>query len=140
MSPWQIRAVRWLLAAVYLYAGSQKLFAVEAFAAAIGHYQLLPEFGNLLIASVLPSVEIVTALALLSGLWWRAAALISSVLNSMFCIALLSAVVRGLSIDCGCFGSEAGAWSSVEIALLRALGLLGLSLYLLFVQPPSAKE
>lgn len=140
MNRWIIGGVRWLLAAVFLYAGSQKLFATQSFADAIGRYQLLPEFASLLVASVLPSLEIITAVVLISGLWWRAAALISCAMNSAFCVALLSAAVRDLSIDCGCFGGEAGVWSSVEVALLRAAGLLGLSLYLLLVQPAQDEE
>lgn len=131
MTSWVIRGVRWLLAAVYLYAGANKLFDVEGFAAAVSRYQLLPDWGDWLAAAVLPSLELVTAAALLFGVWWRAAALISVGLNSMFSLALFSALLRGLSIDCGCFGSVSGAWSSVEVALLRAVGLLGLSIYLL---------
>ncbi len=132
-------AVRLIVGGVFFYAGSQKLLDTLAFAEAIGRYQLLPDWGNLLLASVLPTLEVVVAIALLLPRWWRAASLLSILLNSLFSVALLSAMIRGLSIDCGCFGSTAGMWSSLAAALLRATGLLGMSLYL-FLSEPSCRE
>jgi len=90
---------------------------------------------NLSVAAVLPFLEIYTALLLLTGAWLRAASWLSILMYSMFSVALLSAAMRGLSIDCGCFGSSAGAWSSVGVALLRAIALLCFSLALLVVLP-----
>lgn len=134
-----ILALRWVLAGVFIYAGVTKALDVAAFSAAIGRYDLLPETGNLLVAMVLPYIEIYTALLLLSGCWLRPAALVSVLMYSVFCAALLAAALRGLSIDCGCFGSEAGAWSSVKIALLRAVALLAFSVYLLLALPHQEK-
>jgi uncharacterized membrane protein YphA (DoxX/SURF4 family) len=123
--------LRLILAAVFLYAGITKALDVNAFSQAIGRYDLMPVTANFIVAAVLPYLEIYTALLLLAGLWLRAATWISILMCSTFCVALLSAAVRGLSIDCGCFGSSAGAWSSVGVALLRAVALLAFSLYLL---------
>lgn len=131
--------VRLIVAGVFLFAGSQKVFNTLAFAEAIGRYQLLPDWGNLLLASILPAIEIVVAIALLLPRWWRAAALLGIALNSVFAVVLLSAMIRGLSIDCGCFGSTAGLWSTLAAALLRATGLLGMSLYL-FLSEESCQE
>jgi hypothetical protein len=94
---------------------------------------MLPELGNMVLASTLPYAEIYTGLLLCSGRWVRSAALLSVLMYSMFCVALLTAALRGLSIDCGCFGAAAGVWSSVGVALLRSLALLGLSSYLFVV-------
>ena len=130
MNRWGELLVRWLLAGVFLYAGISKTLDVAAFATAIGRYQLLSVELNMLVATVLPYLEIYTAILLLSGCWMRAATLLSILLYTVFTVALLSAALRGLSIDCGCFGSTSGAWSSVGVALLRACALLGFSLYL----------
>nr|WP_320049710.1 MauE/DoxX family redox-associated membrane protein [uncultured Desulfuromonas sp.] len=132
-------AVRLMVAGVFLYAGSQKVLDPLSFAEAIGRYQLVPVWGNLLLASVLPMLEIVVAIALLLPRWWRAASLLSIALNTVFSVALLSAMIRGLSIDCGCFGGTVGLWSSLAAALLRATGLLGMSLYL-FLSEESCRE
>lgn len=123
--------LRLILAAVFLYAGITKSLDVNAFSQAIGRYDLMPEMANFIVAVVLPYLEIYTALLLLSGQWHQAASWLSVLMCSTFCLALLSAAVRGLSIDCGCFGSSSGAWSSVGVALLRAIALLAFSLYLL---------
>ncbi len=133
MQHYVIMGLRWLLGAIFLYAGITKALDVAVFATAIGRYAMLPELGNMLLASTLPYLEISTALLLFSGRWLRPAALLSVLMYSMFCVALLTAALRGLSIDCGCFGSAAGAWSSVGVALLRSVSLLGLSGYLFFV-------
>lgn len=131
--------LRWVLAAVFLYAGATKALDVTAFSSAIGRYDLLPEVGNLLVATVLPYLEIYTALLLLSGCWLRPAALVSVLMCGVFCAALLAAALRGLSIDCGCFGPSSGAWASVKIALLRAVALLAFSVYLLLALPHQEK-
>lgn len=123
--------LRLILVAVFLYAGITKALDVNAFSQAIGRYDLMPEIANFIVAAVLPYLEIYTALVLLSGLWLRAATWLSILMCSAFCLALFSAAVRGLAIDCGCFGSSTGAWSSVGVALLRAVALLAFSLYLL---------
>lgn len=130
MMRWLVIGLRILVAAVFLYAGSQKVFAVAEFAAAINRYQILPLWGGALVASVLPTLEIIVAVALLLPGWWRSGALVSIALNGVFCAALLSALLRDLPIDCGCFGDSAGLWSSLGAAQLRASGLLGISLYL----------
>lgn len=125
--------LRLVLAAVFLYAGISKALDVSAFSQAITRYELLPAVLNLSVAAVLPFLEIYTALLLLTGVWLRAASWLCILMYCVFIAALLSAVVRGLSIDCGCFGSSASAWSSVGAALLRAVALLCFSVALLFV-------
>lgn len=132
--------LRLILAAVFLYAGITKALDVNAFSQAIGRYDLMPEMANFVVAAVLPYLEIYTALLLLAGLWQRAAIWLSVFMCSAFCLALFSAAVRGLSIDCGCFGSSAGAWSSVGVALLRAIALLTFSLYLLLATADNAVD
>ena len=139
MNPRILLVLRWVLAAVFLYAGVTKALDVAAFSAAIGRYDLLPEAGNHLVATVLPYLEIYIAFLLLSGCWLRTAALISVLMCGVFCAALLAAALRGLSIDCGCFGSASGAWSSVGVALLRAVALLAFSVYLLLALPHQEK-
>ncbi|MBS2022080.1 MAG: hypothetical protein JST92_06690, partial [Deltaproteobacteria bacterium] len=75
-------------------------------------------------AIALPWVEIVLGLAVAIGplVWRRAAALALSGLLVAFTIAVAQAVVRGINIDCGCFGGDSGpvTWLTVarDVALL----------------------
>jgi hypothetical protein len=71
-------------------------------------------------------VEIAAGAAVVAGprVWVRAGALASGGLMTVFTIAVLSAVVRGINISCGCFGSGSGpiTWVTVlrDVALLAA--------------------
>ena len=44
----------------------------------------------------------------LTGVWLRAAALLITSLTAMFFLLIVSALVRGLNIECGCFGTIGG--------------------------------
>ncbi|HOE97346.1 MAG TPA: MauE/DoxX family redox-associated membrane protein, partial [Candidatus Sumerlaeota bacterium] len=71
-------------------------------------------------------LEILCGALLVLGIWSRPAALLIAGMLCLFFVALASAVVRGLEIDCGCFGAlmQGGiGWGS----LARTLVLLGLA-------------
>ena len=97
------------------------------FAQEIANYQLAPglaPYG----AMLLPAIEIVLGGALILGSRrWRAGAAVGLVgLLLVFTGAVLTAVVRGINIDCGCFGGGASpvTWWTVgrDVALLAAAG------------------
>jgi len=96
---------RWIIAAVFLYAGVVKILDPAAFAVDINNYRLMPYPVAGMTAAVLPWLEVMCAGLLVSGRWMRGAALILVALNTVFLLAILSAMVRGLDISCGCFGS-----------------------------------
>ena len=60
-------------------------------------------------------------------------ALLLALLNSVFILVLASVVLRGLSIDCGCFGPDAG--TTPLQALGRDLVLLALAIAVYRQQP-----
>jgi uncharacterized membrane protein YphA (DoxX/SURF4 family) len=101
-------AARIVLGLVFLLYGLDKVFQPDEFARAIANYRLLPhELVNLL-AVVLPWVECLCGLMLLSGQWVRSAALVAAFLLAVFVIAVSITLVRGLDINCGCFDSGEG--------------------------------
>jgi len=57
----------------------------------------------------------------------KESALVATFLFAAFVFMLGQAVLRGIEVDCGCFG---GSGTSAEVALLRALALFAGSLYL----------
>ena len=99
---------RLLLGGVFVWAGTVKALDVPSFAGQIAAYQLLPYAWNYLVAGALPSVELLAGALLVGNLRVKAAALLTALLNGVFIVVLLSVLVRGLSIDCGCFGPDAG--------------------------------
>lgn len=94
----------WLLAALFLYAGSFKLLHPDALLNDIQSYNLVPYRMAYLGAYLLPALEIAAALGLciprlrLESVW------IVTVLTVVFIVALASAWGRGIDISCGCFG------------------------------------
>lgn len=124
---------RLLLGGLFLYAGLVKGQDVTAFARDLAAYQLLPYAFNYLVAATLPYVEVLAGALLLLGRNVRGAALLLALLTLVFIAAILSALLRGLEIDCGCFGS--GAATPLWLALLRDFGILVLAHFSYHLRP-----
>ena len=128
-------ALRIVLGGVFLYAGGLKVADPSAFAGSVAAYKLLPTFGNYLVASTLPWVEVLCGMLLISGYRLRAGAILILLMNLVFAVALTSAIVRGLDIDCGCF-KQGGPKTSPWIALLRDLAFIAVTVILLWMNAP----
>ena len=121
--------VRLGICAIFLAAGIGKLLDPGLFFDEIGNYQLLPEQGIPAVVWFLPTLEIVTAGVLLCNVWVKEACWILLGLMVLFTLAILSAWVRGLNIECGCFGAL-GSWGSYPWWILRNLLLAAGLVYL----------
>ena len=121
---------RLLLGGVFLWAGAVKALDVPAFAGQVAAYQLLPYAWNYLVAGALPYVELLAGALLVCNLRVKPAALLTALLNGVFIVVLLSVLARGLNIDCGCFGPDAG--TTPLQALGRDLVLLALAVAVYF--------
>lgn len=116
---------RLVLGGLFLYAGLIKAGDVTAFARDVAAYELLPYALNYLVAATLPYVEIVAGALLVANRHVRAASLLLAVLTVVFMGAIVSVLLRGLEVDCGCFGGS-GA-TPPGLALLRDFVILGLA-------------
>ena len=117
---------RLALALVFIYAGAVKIQDIVAFAGHVAAYQLLPYAVNYLVAATLPYVEFLAGVLLLLNVRVRPALVVIGGLTSVFMGALLSVLIRGLDIDCGCFDPAGGQDVSAGTALLRDVGLMAL--------------
>jgi putative oxidoreductase len=126
---WVALALRIVFAGLFVLAGALKLLDPAAFAMEINRYQLIPWWSCALLALLLPWLEIFVGIALLTRWFSRGALAWVTALLIVFSLALLSAMLRGLSIDCGCFGR---VWQSTGTfwPLLRNLVLLGMTVFL----------
>lgn len=115
---------RLIVALVFIYAGAVKMQDVTAFAGHIAAYQLLPYAANYLVAATLPYVEFLAGLLLLLNTRVAPALLVIGSMTLVFMAALVSVLVRGLEIDCGCFDPGGGTDVTAGVALLRDLGLM----------------
>jgi uncharacterized membrane protein YphA (DoxX/SURF4 family) len=122
---------RLVLGCVFLVAGATKIPDPGGLAASIRSYELsLPEWFVSLSAHALPYLEVMLGVYLLAGLFQKVFAWATTGLTALFLLALLQGALRGLEIDCGCFGSSAGETSSLWLAAVRDVGLLLLGLHL----------
>jgi uncharacterized membrane protein YphA (DoxX/SURF4 family) len=121
---------RLALGIIFLYAGIEKIIAPQEFAVAVYNYRLLPDWSINMVAVILPWLEAFLAAGLITGIYVRGSALLSSLLFLVFAIALTTSLVRGLDISCGCFGGSIGNinW----LYLVRDTGLLSMSIFALF--------
>lgn len=103
---WLPLAARLFLGAVFLYASADKLFFPADFARAVYNYQILPDSLINLTALILPWLEFLLGLCLITGVWLPGALLWSNSLLWAFFLALLFNHYRGLDVDCGCFSSR----------------------------------
>jgi uncharacterized membrane protein YphA (DoxX/SURF4 family) len=103
--PWLTTAGRLFLTGVFLLSGWPKLIDPVGTVHSVRAFQLLPEALVPAFAYALPMVELSIAALLLVGLFTRYAALVFAGMMVMFLFGIAAAWARGLSIDCGCFGS-----------------------------------
>ena len=134
---WLLRALRWVLGAVFILAGAFKVFQPAQFATAVANYRLLPHELINLAALTLPAIEVTAGLLLLAGAWVRGSALVVTGLSAVFFVAIISALARGLNIECGCFGTIGGSKVGLT-SLALDVALLGLAGWLCWLakKPP----
>ncbi len=122
-------AFRLVLGGLFVYAGAVKVLEPLDFAQNIRNYQLVGQSLSFVAAIVLPWLEILAGLALILGVWTRGAALVVTGLLVFFIVLTAVTMVRGLDVDCGCFGSlsRKSGWG----VILEDLGMLVLGLALL---------
>jgi uncharacterized membrane protein YphA (DoxX/SURF4 family) len=125
-------ALRLLLAAVFLVAAWTKLRQPWAmFALSIDAYGILPEPAVVFVARTLPWAELALGLLLLTGAFPRFSTAAAAAILFFFFIVLVRSYVKGLQIDCGCFGfGEAlSARTLARDALLLLAALAAAALY-----------
>ena len=139
LAQWFSTAVRFVLAGVFLAAGGLKAVDPQSSVAAVRAYRLLPASLETVVGWGLPFAEIALGLLLVVGAFTRLMAVVSALVLAVFVAAVVSASVRGLSIDCGCFGgggTVAPGQADYTGEILRDTMLLLLALWLVW-QPRS---
>jgi len=125
--------LRLVLGTVVLAAGLLKITQPETSARAVRAYQLLPYDVAGYVGYALPIVEVAVGLLLVLGLFTRVSAIVSGLLMVAFIVGISSAWARGLTIDCGCFGSGgtiAASQTQYPWEIARDVGLLACAVWL----------
>jgi uncharacterized membrane protein YphA (DoxX/SURF4 family) len=131
---------RLILGVVLILAGALKVTSPAQSALAVRAYKVLPYDLAGYVGFALPVVEIGIGLLLVLGLFTRVSAVLGGLLMLIFIAGIISAWVRGLSLDCGCFGGGGTiASSQTQYArdVLRDAGLVLCAVWLV-VRPHTA--
>jgi len=121
---WLGLVVRLGAAAVWIVAGVAKIPDIEGFRVQVERYLILPHVFAVPFAYLLPFFEVGLGLYLGAGLFVRGSAFVGSAVMVLFLVAQVQAWARGLSIDCGCFGTL----SQTRVGLMSVLRDLALGL------------
>ena len=131
-SPIVFTIIRLILGILFIWAATPKIANPQAFAEIIGNYQILPFALVNPAAIVLPWIEALCGVSLLTNRLIRGSALIFVALMLIFLLATVFNMVRGLDITCGCFSVSADkASGSQSVNLLRNVLLLILGIFVL---------
>ena len=75
-------------------------------AESVENYRILPTSAVNLFGITLPGVEVVAGLFLMLGIFTSGSLCVVTMLIVMFLIGILWAILQGLDIECGCFGTS----------------------------------
>ncbi len=123
------------MAGLFLFSGAAKLGWLDSitsagidpytFAGSVKGFRLLHNDLIPYVTFLVPWLEVVSGAGLLLGLCTRGAARVIALLLILFCLAMVSVIVRGLDVECTCFGKFLGGavngWSILRNVVLLAI-------------------
>jgi uncharacterized membrane protein YphA (DoxX/SURF4 family) len=114
---------RFGLVAVFLLSGLAKLTRRAEFTSAVRNYKLVPDRVGALVGRLLPPLEVAAGALLSLGFGVRPVAALLGACLVVFSGAVAINLLRGRTIDCGCFGPVAArriTWWTVARNLVLA--------------------
>ena len=136
-TPWASRwafLFRIIVGGIFLISGLAKIADPVRFLLTLREFQLLPRVLESFLAVYIPWLEFLLGLCMVLGILHRTASLMIAGLNGFFIVAIGSVMVRGIEVDCGCFGLLADVLHLPDHAdgkaIIRNLVLMGMCLYI----------
>ena len=131
---WVTGVFRLVLGGIFLVSGLAKIADPVRFLLTLREFRLLPGTMEVFLALYLPWLEFVLGLGTILGILQRTSALLIAGLNGLFILALASVLLRGIEVDCGCFGLLADILHLPDLAdwkaVARNLVFIAMGLYL----------
>lgn len=118
--------LRLFLGGLFVFASWHKVIEPLGFAMSVRGYKIIPFAYSNLFALVMSWSELIAGIMLILGIFTRKAAGAIAILLVMFIVAITLVVVRGMTVDCGCFSSEGGS-SASWLLIVRNVALLAAS-------------
>ena len=130
-------ALALVIGGAFIYAGALKVVDPVKFGKDISNFHILPWSVGVRMAFYLPWLEIFCGVAVIVG-WLRSGALaILTGLMLVFIAATISAEVRGIDLDCGCFGAATSGLTFTSHMVIDFALLAGI--LALWFRTPSAR-
>lgn len=129
--PWTGLLFRLVVGGVYLYASYDKVLHPEVFLRFVHNYRILPLALETLFTLTLPWLEFMVGLFLVFGVLTEASALLTAGSLVLFLIAIASALLRHIDIECGCFFTAKSVKIGMDLIYRDALLLIP-ALFVLF--------
>ena len=127
-----ILLARLFLGALFIIASLDKIADVNAFASSILNYKIIGESQALLVATILPWLELFCGLGLIIGIFPKTSAFFITAMLVTFTVLVASAMLRGLDISCGCFTQDPTAGKIGWQKIFENCGMIVLGLFLIF--------
>ena len=121
-------AISLVLGGLFVYAGAIKIGNPLAMADTIAAFGIVPLALINSFALAVPVFEIATGLMLFLGWFRRVAAMALLITLGAYTTAIASALARGITIDCGCFGFGPATRGAMWWGLGRDLTMLAAAL------------
>lgn len=112
-----IKVCQGSLALLFLWAGIVKLMNPGAFVMALTNYHILPLGLTPFLAYIIPLSECLLAILLITPTRSFWPILTVGLFSSIFLIFNASAMIRGIDLECGCFGTASGRVNITTLAL-----------------------
>lgn len=123
---------RVFLGALFIIISIEKIADTAAFANSIANYKILSPFLASLVATVLPWVELLCGLCILFGILTRGSSFLMALMLFVFTVAVLTALLRGMDISCGCFTQDPQVGKIGWMKIAQNLSLFFLSIFLFY--------
>jgi len=141
---WPEISLRVVLGALFMWAGTMKVLDVKSFVETVGYFKISPfdsKPWDMWLGYTLPAFEVIVGAALILGIYLKGAILSVLCLTVGFLAAVISADMRGLNIECGCFGKALSFQNYyTHISVLVLMSLMAVWLCWLEIKKGSLKE
>ncbi|MHC4744521.1 MAG: MauE/DoxX family redox-associated membrane protein [Planctomycetota bacterium] len=119
-----IFVVRVGLGCLFLWSSLPKIRQPYDFLSDVYNYELVGPKLGLMVAMVLPWLELLVGICLIGGIFVGGALLLSVAMAGVFTFAVASALYRGLDISCGCFSTSSDGTISYATLIRTCIMLL----------------
>jgi putative oxidoreductase len=96
---------RFVVGGVFIWAGLLKILDPLEFAQDIANYRVFSRDISFVIAIVLPWIEVLCGVLVILGIFRATSSLVLSGLLVAFLALITATILRGIDVECGCFGS-----------------------------------